>query len=149
MLSGLLALVLGSFISYGAVRVLVSEASTLRQVRALRGRGRTANATIVSLAAFDPECGTRQAVVRFETEPGREVRSTAHLRWKGQPEWVTGAPVRIRYDPQTPTVIATEAGRRQGHAEIRQAVLLGALLVVMVLPTSAYLAYAGLHTLLF
>jgi hypothetical protein len=102
----------------------------------------------VTLAELDPECPTRQAVVRFEAEPGREVKGTAQLRWKGRPDLVPGAQLQIRYDPATPTLPAPEAGRRQGRAEIRQAVIVSALMLGMVLPTSIYLIYAGLRTIL-
>jgi hypothetical protein len=148
-MNGLLALTLGAFVSYGALRALAAMADDVRRARVLRRRGRTAAAVIVSLAELDPECPTRQAVVRFEVEPGREVNGTAQLRWKGRPDLVPGARVQIRYDPANPTFPASEAGRRQGRAEIRQAVIVSALMLVMVLPTSIYLIYAGLHTMLF
>jgi len=147
-LVGFFALVFGSLLSYGALQALVTEADEVRQVRVLRRRGRTAGATIVSLGVFDPECSTRPAVIRFEVEPGREAQGAAHLRWKGQPELVAGAQVQVRYDPETPDIVASEAGGRQGRAEIGEAVVVFFLMVVMVLPTSICLVYFGLRTLL-
>jgi hypothetical protein len=148
-MDGLLALVLGSFISYGALRALAAGVDEARRAWVLRRRGRTATAVIVSLAALDPECSTRRAVVRYEVRPGREEVGTARLRWKGRPDLAEGATVQIRYDPATPKAAAPEAGRRQGYTELRQVVIVSALLLLAVLPASIYLIYAGLHTLLF
>lgn len=147
-MNGLLALVLGSFVSYGALRALATGLDQVRRGRVLRRRGRTTTAVIVSLTQPDPECSTRQAVVRFAVEPAREVRGTVHLTRKGHPDPVVGARVQIRYDPATPAILAPEAGRRQGHAEIWQAVMVSALMLVLVLPTSIYLVCAGLYTVL-
>jgi ribonuclease HI len=41
---------------------------------------------IVSLAEPDPECRTRQAIVRFEARPGQEVEGAAQLRCQPEPE---------------------------------------------------------------
>jgi hypothetical protein len=148
-MDGLLALVFGSLLSCGALSALATGVDEVRQARVLRRRGRTTAAEIVSLAVIDPECGTRRAVVRFEVESGRTVMGTVQLRWKGQPELVTGGRIQIRYDPAAPSVLAQDAGRRHGRAEIREAVIVSALILVMVLPTSIYLVYAGLSTILF
>jgi hypothetical protein len=148
MLNGLVALALGSFISYGALRVLVAQAAEVRHAWNLRRRGRTATATTVSLLELDIEGGGREAIVSFEAEPGREVQGTVQLPGNRLPDLATGAPVQVRYNPATPTVLALEAGRRQAHAEIRQAVFIFVLIPVMVLPTSLYLVYAGLRMLL-
>lgn len=147
-LSNLLALVLGSFFCYSVLRMLVTAVADVRRAWALRTRGLTATATIVSLADIDPESSTRRAVVRFEVESGREVTGAADLRWKGRPDLVPGAQVQIRYDPETPKTLAPEAGPRQGHAEIRQALAISAMMLVLVLPTSILFLYAGLRALL-
>jgi len=147
-MNGLLAFVFGSFVSYGALRALANGVGEVRRVWVLRRRGRTAAAVIVSLADLDPESSTRHAVVRFEVEPGREVTGAAQLPWKGQPDLVEGASVQVRYDPAAPQAVAPEAGRRQGYAEIRLVVIVSTLMLVGVLPTSAWLIYAGLQTML-
>ena len=123
-------------------------ADQVREARVLRRRGRTSTATILSLGELDPEASTRAAVVRFEAESGREVEGAADLRLKGQPDLVIGAQLPIRYDPADPRVLASEAGRRQGRVEIREAVVFAAVLLVAVVPTSICLVYGGLHTLL-
>ncbi|MFC5098878.1 hypothetical protein [Amycolatopsis plumensis] len=148
MLNGLLAFVLGTFVSCGALRALATGVEQVRRGRVLRRRGRTAIARIVSLADLDPECSTLQAVVRFQVEPDREVVGTTYLDRKGSSGLVADARVRIRYDPAIPTILAAEAGGRPGYAEIRQAVVGSVLMVVMVLPTSIYLVCAGVYTVL-